>query len=84
MKGDSDFCLRAGISFFVAHTIVCLGAGYFIGFIEGTEEGVCRITCEEATAGQGSGHVMAGGCTCSIIDTAGEQTTWVETPESAP
>lgn len=84
MKGESDFGLRAGIAFFVAHTIVCFGAGYFLGFIEGTEEGVCRITCEEATAGEGSGHVMAEGCTCSITDTAGDKTTWVEKPESAP
>ena len=84
MKGDSDFDGRALAAFILAHTIVCLGAGYFIGYLSGVDEGTCRVTCEEATAGQGNGHVAAEGCTCTITDTAGETTTWLESTASAP
>ena len=84
MRSESEFEGRAWIAFVLAHTIVCVGAGYFIGYLAGVDEGECRVTCEEATAGQGSGHVMPEGCTCSITDTAGEKTIWLEKSESAP
>jgi hypothetical protein len=84
VKGDSDYAGRGMAAFILAHTLVCLGAGYFIGYLSGVDEGTCRSTCEEATAGMGSGHVAAEGCTCTIIDMEGAKTTWVEKTASAP
>lgn len=78
MHTESDYDLRAGLVLMLVHTIVCATIGYYFGYIGGMEEGSCHATCEEATAGQGDGHVVAGECECEIIDTAGEKTTWRE------
>ena len=78
VHNDVDYDLRAGCVLLLLHTLICAAVGYYFGYIAGLNEGSCRVTCEEATAGQGSGHSVAGECSCTIIDTAGEKTTWPE------
>lgn len=78
MYNDVDYDLRAGLVLMLLHTIISAAVGYYFGYVAGLDEGSCRSTCEEATAGQGGGHITAGECECTIVDTAGEKTTWLE------
>ena len=76
MNNDVDYDLRAGCALLLLHTLLCAAVGYYFGYLGGLDEGSCRVACEEATAGQGGGHITAGECECTIIDSAGEKKTW--------
>lgn len=82
VEQEADFGTRAAVAAVIAHTILCAGLGYYLGYISGIEEGQCTAVCDEATAGLGTGHVMEQGCTCTVKDDNGETRLWVESLES--
>lgn len=84
MYGEEDYRGRAAVVLVVIHTMICMAIGYYFGFVGGLDEGTCRSTCEEATAGQGEGRITEQGCTCKMTDTAGATTTWTEDVGSTP
>ena len=68
----------------LVHTLLMVVVGYYFGYLGGVDEGTCRSTCEEATAGQGNGHITEQGCTCTVISINGATTTWTEELGSTP
>jgi hypothetical protein len=84
VKAEEDFDGRGAIVLLIVHTLLMMAVGYYFGYLGGLDEGTCRVTCEEATAGQGDGHITEQGCTCTVNSIDGATTTWIEKLESTP
>jgi hypothetical protein len=84
VKAEEDFDGRGAVVLLIVHTLLMLAVGYYFGYLGGVDEGTCRSTCEEATAGLGDGHITEQGCTCKVTDTSGATTTWTEELGSTP
>jgi hypothetical protein len=84
VRAEEDFNGRGAVVLLLVHTLLMVAVGYYFGYLGGVDEGTCRSTCEEATAGQGNGHITEQGCTCTVISINGATTTWTEELGSTP